>query len=50
MKTLKELFDEHGSVWLADKNTPNEKLFRPLGYTECKTYIIGEGVGIEVEE
>lgn len=25
MSTLKELFDKHGSVWLADKDKPNEK-------------------------
>lgn len=42
MKTLKELFDEHGSVWLAVENKPNDKYFRPIGYSEDKSTIIGE--------
>lgn len=41
-KTLKELFDEHGSVWLAFIDTPNKKEIKPLGYSEDKTRIIGE--------
>lgn len=42
MKTLGELFKEHGSVWLALNETPSQKNFRPLGYCENKGYLIGE--------
>lgn len=43
MSTLKELFDQHGSVWLAYKINPNIKAFKPLAYSEKHDYlIIGE--------
>lgn len=42
MKTIKELFDEHGSVWLSWPQTPNVKQFKPLGFTSDQKYIIGE--------
>jgi len=43
MKTLKELFDEHGSVWLALKDRPETRFFKPLGYSEkTKGFLIGE--------
>lgn len=43
MSTLKELFDKHGSVWLAYKVNPNIKAFKPLAYSERHDYeIIGE--------
>jgi len=45
MKTLKELFDEHGSVWLAYENSPDKKAIRPLDYSErSRAYIICESV------
>ncbi len=40
--TLKELFEKHGSVWLAYNNFPGQKGFRPLGYSENRERIIGE--------
>lgn len=44
-KTLKELFDEHGRVWLAFKDTPDKKAIRPLDYSEISTaHIICESV------
>lgn len=45
MKTLKELFDEHGRVWLAYENSPDNKAIRPLDYSEINSdYIICESV------
>lgn len=40
--TLKELFDEHGSVWLAFSTKPHEKRFKPLGFSEDGNNLIGE--------
>lgn len=48
MKTLKELFDEHGSVWMAFKDTPNVMEFKPIGYTEDKLRIIVENMPEEL--
>lgn len=43
MRTLKELFDKHGSVWLAYRVSPNIKAFKPLAYSErLDDHIIGE--------
>lgn len=47
MKTLKELFEKHGSVWLAHNSDPSKKAFKPMGYSECKTRLIGEGVNCD---
>ena len=42
--TLKELIEKHGfGVWLAHRKTPNEKMFKPMVYSEkINGKIIGE--------
>jgi hypothetical protein len=40
--TAKELFEKYGSVWLSLDHTTNRKNFRPLGFTEDGSRIIGE--------
>lgn len=42
MSTLKELFDKHGSVWLAHRDYPKDKYFKPMGYSESGNDILGE--------
>jgi hypothetical protein len=46
MKTLEQLFTEHGSVWLALATNPNVKCFKPLAHSESTRFsIIGERFG-----
>jgi hypothetical protein len=40
--TAKELFEKHGSVWWARRSNPDEKSFKPLGFSEDGTKLIGE--------